>query len=850
MQTIKAAHQGSVSALGVVRTARFTSKLPSVIVSGASDGLLKVWLLSHDLSQPPTLAQSIDLKGRFPLDLSLLPLPNSASSQLLMTLATTTNKINIYASTPASKADGGAYTLEFQHKLSLEGHEDWVKSLDLCNTFTPTDENNGIDTLLLASASKMPVSGYGRLLPPSKTHLILPNSRRPPLEQMTISSRWSPRSSRNAAPKRARSRLALIPSRSSKQMALCKTWAVTFDALLVGHDNWVTGVRWHPPLPQSRANLNSLRRFFVLGRQQSHLMDAVGQQTEASSHSVFPAIDAALLSTGGARRARGPTSHHLASSIWMPSQRFGEVGGASNLGFFGALWLPSQPQTAPVDSEQPASAVLAHGWGGSAHIWTLSRQATRASNPQWQSTDPVTGHFAAAKSVAWEPCGEYLLSCSDDQTTRLHARPMLRGGQEIDESTATWHEVARPSHTDTISTRSHGSIDSTLCRRPTRKSCVSLLLLVDSLVPQARAVSTAPHWALRLNRAQRRVLPRDKDLALLSVEPEGNLLEAARKHGNLFKQTVEQYCKQQSDSVTAIVSSSLFQRPFDGLSFKQIELYLKWLYAQAWSVAVQRGLMLADITVLLVPDASLGKVVRRLYAPELQVLVDASLPQASASIWQQLCVDARKIESDDTESAVAETIGQDDGKGLKCYAVVALGGTFDHLHVGHKILLTMASIIADRKIIVGVTDDAMLTKKSNAALLEPIDERIACVNAFISLVRLPFDALEQQWSSSKMLLVLQRPRPTCKHLSSRTRRSPAPNSSTIKERRTVFRRSRTGLSAWSAVKGRRISRAMPRRWLKARSAALPSASGSCLRAHVAFRHSRRLRGIAFPISSV
>lgn len=37
------------------------------------------------------------------------------------------------------------------------------------------------------------------------------------------------------------------------------------------------------------------------------------------------------------------------------------------------------------------------------------------------------------------------------------------------------------------------------------------------------------------------------------------------------------------------------------------------------------------------------------------------------------------------------------------YPVVALGGTFDHLHSGHKILLTMAASITSRKLIVGVT---------------------------------------------------------------------------------------------------------------------------------------------------
>ena len=43
------------------------------------------------------------------------------------------------------------------------------------------------------------------------------------------------------------------------------------------------------------------------------------------------------------------------------------------------------------------------------------------------------------------------------------------------------------------------------------------------------------------------------------------------------------------------------------------------------------------------------------------------------------------------------------------FPVVALGGTFDHLHSGHKILLGMAAWIASRKIIVGITGNHTLT---------------------------------------------------------------------------------------------------------------------------------------------
>ncbi|GAA5824015.1 hypothetical protein JCM11251_003380 [Rhodosporidiobolus azoricus] len=69
------------------------------------------------------------------------------------------------------------------------------------------------------------------------------------------------------------------------------------------------------------------------------------------------------------------------------------------------------------------------------------------------------------------------------------------------------------------------------------------------------------------------------------------------------------------------------------------------------------------------------------------------------------------------------------------YDVVALGGTFDHLHAGHKILLSMACSIASRKVIVGVSDDTLLKNKKLAHLLEPLSVRMRNVERFMDLVR-------------------------------------------------------------------------------------------------------------------
>ncbi|CAH7668143.1 expressed protein [Phakopsora pachyrhizi] len=71
---------------------------------------------------------------------------------------------------------------------------------------------------------------------------------------------------------------------------------------------------------------------------------------------------------------------------------------------------------------------------------------------------------------------------------------------------------------------------------------------------------------------------------------------------------------------------------------------------------------------------------------------------------------------------------------------VALGGTFDHLHSGHKILLTMASWLARKRIIVGVTDDELLTSKQFKEHLQPISERISTTENFIR--KISSDSLE------------------------------------------------------------------------------------------------------------
>lgn len=69
------------------------------------------------------------------------------------------------------------------------------------------------------------------------------------------------------------------------------------------------------------------------------------------------------------------------------------------------------------------------------------------------------------------------------------------------------------------------------------------------------------------------------------------------------------------------------------------------------------------------------------------------------------------------------------------FPVVAMGGTFDHLHAGHKILLSCAAFLATSKLIVGMTSDSLLTKKRHVEILEHLDERTKKTREFLQLVK-------------------------------------------------------------------------------------------------------------------
>lgn len=162
-------------------------------------------------------------------------------------------------------------------------------------------------------------------------------------------------------------------------------YSVTFEALLFNHDDWIYSARWN------RSEQGALR-----------LLSA-----SADNSLVIWECDAD-------------------SGIWVPAVRLGEISrekGATTAtgsigGFWTGLWSPD------------GSSILTLGRTGSWRRWDW-----QPGSATWEQGVAVSGHTRAVTGLAWSPSGDYLLSTSSDQTTRLHARWAEDG---------RWYEMSRP----------------------------------------------------------------------------------------------------------------------------------------------------------------------------------------------------------------------------------------------------------------------------------------------------------------------------------------------------------------------------------------------------------------------
>lgn len=154
-----------------------------------------------------------------------------------------------------------------------------------------------------------------------------------------------------------------------------------------------------------------------------------------------------------------------------------------------------------------------------------------------------------------------------------------------------------------------------------------------------------------------------------------------------------------------------------------VQRLLTYVYVQATKVAQEMGRVLMDIDVLLKgpEDHVLDGLIQdtqRIYCGKsstvstssftddaLVSLPDRRLPPLPKSLAQR-AAEIVSLPPDDTPQTQPHAPPPASDPSLPpLVPVAALGGTFDHLHAGHKILLSMGAWIAGDKLIVGITGE-------------------------------------------------------------------------------------------------------------------------------------------------
>ncbi|KAF2773086.1 WD40 repeat-like protein [Teratosphaeria nubilosa] len=331
------AYGGSINAIAVDNAA-------SMFVSGAADGTVNVWHTSFE--DQPRCVQRITLKPKYlPLATALI---SRKDGTCILAVAGTSSSIQLFGRNERSS--------ELELHATLTGHEGWIRALDF------VDDGNDI---ILASGSQ---DKYIRLWRFSKG-----------------ATKHSAETNGSVDPGIAVGKKSL--SNKARQVGHgAARYNVIFEALLIGHEDWIYTAKWSP------------------SAQRPTLLSA----SSDNSLSIWQADEA--------------------SGVWVCNARLGEISAqkgsttatGSTGGFWVGLWAPE------------GNSVVSLGRTGSWRRWVYDSETD-----SWKQAVGTGGHVKEVRSLAWAPDGSYLISTSADQTTRLFA-------EWKKDETSSWHEFSRP----------------------------------------------------------------------------------------------------------------------------------------------------------------------------------------------------------------------------------------------------------------------------------------------------------------------------------------------------------------------------------------------------------------------
>ncbi|KAI9027925.1 quinon protein alcohol dehydrogenase-like superfamily [Hyaloraphidium curvatum] len=258
------------------------------------------------------------------------------------------------------------------HQLAFGGHLDWVRGVAFYH---------GLDATYLASASQ---DRYIRVWKLVNTGNIVAGTQgdgNADDDLDAMEERQAPGAFAEEEPEEEMQGERFVDTKMMRLQVAAQSYAVSLETVLAAHDDWVLNVSWMRGSADEFPTLLSVSADKTLSL---------------------------WMPDGGAERK------------WICLARLGTVGGASSYSFSGGIVDPS------------GKAIIASGHNGSLHIW---RCLATAEGQDWVPAPGLTGHFRPVQSLAWHPSGSFVLTCGDDQTSRIFV-PLHDVGP--------WVELSRP----------------------------------------------------------------------------------------------------------------------------------------------------------------------------------------------------------------------------------------------------------------------------------------------------------------------------------------------------------------------------------------------------------------------
>ncbi|KAG0676748.1 hypothetical protein C6P40_002665 [Pichia californica] len=262
-------------------------------------------------------------------------------------------------------------------ETSLTGHDDWIRSICVRQIKTTMETVDGVTY-------------------PKKTYIFATASldRIIRLWKITIEESCNPVYVET-------NKLKLLTSKEFKFETQTNRCCIFLDAILMGHDDWVSEVSWKP-------YTNELKEGEYLNENELTLLSS-----SADSSIMMWKSDPI-------------------SGVWFPEVRLGEMAikGASTAtgssgGFYCSKWI--------INDTTGTEIVLSNGKTGSFRCWVKDKELENVYNSHTSFTGPIR----SITDISWCSNGEYFLATSLDQSTRLYSKWKRDNVEQ-------WYEFGRP----------------------------------------------------------------------------------------------------------------------------------------------------------------------------------------------------------------------------------------------------------------------------------------------------------------------------------------------------------------------------------------------------------------------